>query len=330
VECARQGIPLQGIFHDWHKFLPSEFIPYYHHFGGEIKRGRDESGYYKADDISVGLVHLSTCKKSRRDQLDRESLWAANGSAKSNARSIRDKSEIRIDEELRLPERGDTSFESREQTPVLEGREASGRQRLCANKAGRASECQQTRVRVRARTEDGNEAGETYRCSEGIGASQERCEDGQPITEFGAANTVSWSGAIGTGHDSILSRLLASVQAKVSCQVCPKCAAEEFDLAWLLHISRARHHWQFWILPRDEDSTGAPTGMKVYEMPLKYRKEMLADWIGAGKAQGTKGVQFWWEKNKGKMILGPETRAWLQDEIDLIMQAEGCGESPLA
>lgn len=157
VECAKQGIPLQGIIHDWHKFLPSEFMPYYRHFYGDIHRGRDESGYYKPTDT------------------------------------------------------------------------------------------------------------------------------GDP----------------------------------------------EFDYAWLMHVSRGRHHWQFWILPCDEDGTGTPTDMKVYEMPLKYRKEMLADWIGAGKAQGTKGVQFWWEKNKGKMILGPETRAWLQDEIDSITQAAGCVESPL-
>jgi len=155
VECAKQGIPLQGVFHDWHKFLPSEFIPYYRHFHGDIKRGRDESGYYKATDS------------------------------------------------------GDFNF----------------------------------------------------------------------------------------------------------------------DYAWLLHISRSRHHWQFWILPCDEDSTGSPTAMKVYEMPLKYRKEMLADWIGAGKAQGTKGVQFWWEKNKHKMIFGPQTRAWLQHEVDKIIEHAGCSGS---
>lgn len=159
-ECAKQGMPIRGLIHDWSKILPSELVPYYRHFYGDMKRGRDESGYYKATD------------------------------------------------------------------------------------------------------------------------------SGDP----------------------------------------------EFDYAWLLHVSRNPHHWQFWILPCDEDGTGAPTDMKVYEMPLKYRKEMLADWIGAGKAQGTKGVQYWWAKNKSKMVLGTATRAWLDAEINKISQEEPANthvQSPL-
>jgi hypothetical protein len=95
-----------------------------------------------------------------------------------------------------------------------------------------------------------------------------------------------------------------------------------FDLAWLLHVSRNKHHWQFWILPCDEDGTGAPTGMKVHEMPEKYRKEMLADWIGAGKAQGSTGVEFWWGRNKRKVVLGQATRDWLEREIVSCIEEE--------
>lgn len=142
-ECAKRGIVWRGLVHDWSKFLPSEFLPYYRHFYGQQDRGRDETGYYKP------------------------------------------------------AETGDYDFE----------------------------------------------------------------------------------------------------------------------LAWLLHVSRNKHHWQFWILPCDEDGTGAPTDTKIYEMPEKYRKEMLADWIGAGKAQGATGVEFWWERNRSKLLLGPATRDWLEREI---------------
>ncbi len=67
---------------------------------------------------------------------------------------------------------------------------------------------------------------------------------------------------------------------------------EAFDFAWLLHQKRNKHHWQWWCLPNDEG------GIKVLEMPMKSRQEMLCDWRGAGRAQGTPDVLRWYEKNR--------------------------------
>ena len=78
------------------------------------------------------------------------------------------------------------------------------------------------------------------------------------------------------------------------------------DKAWLLHQKRNPHHWQFWILKYDSD------GIKILAMPDKYRKEMLADWIGAGKAQGKPDTKAWYEANKDKMQFHPETRKWIE------------------
>lgn len=76
-----------------------------------------------------------------------------------------------------------------------------------------------------------------------------------------------------------------------------------FDRAWLLHQHRSPHHYQFWILREDSGAT------KVLEMPTKYVKEMLADWLGAGKAiTGRWEVATWYEKNKANIILAPKTR----------------------
>ena len=54
VECFESGIIWRGLTHDLSKFLPSEFIPYANHFyggeGSDIKKGRDETGYYKPTD----------------------------------------------------------------------------------------------------------------------------------------------------------------------------------------------------------------------------------------------------------------------------------------
>ncbi len=85
----------------------------------------------------------------------------------------------------------------------------------------------------------------------------------------------------------------------------------EFDFAWLLHQKRNKHHWQYWICPQDDG------GFKTFEMPMRYRKEMLADWHGAGKAQGKPDVGAWYAKNKGHMILAPETRAWIEEMLGL-------------
>lgn len=84
-----------------------------------------------------------------------------------------------------------------------------------------------------------------------------------------------------------------------------------FDFAWLLHQKRNDHHWQWWILPEDEG------GEKVLEMPLKCCKEMLADWRGAGRAQGTPDTLKWYRANKGKMRLAKNTRGWIEEMIGL-------------
>jgi len=85
-----------------------------------------------------------------------------------------------------------------------------------------------------------------------------------------------------------------------------------FDFAWLLHQKRNKHHWQWWILPEDNG------GVKVLEMPYKYMLEMLCDWKGAGMAQGNKyagGVEAWYWRNRDKMQLHPNTRAYIEQII---------------
>jgi hypothetical protein len=92
---------------------------------------------------------------------------------------------------------------------------------------------------------------------------------------------------------------------------------QRFDFAWLLHQKRNDHHWQWWVLPEDEG------GQKVIEMSDAARKEMVADWFGASRAQGhgglhgPKGVKAWYKKHKGKMLLHDETRKWVERRLGL-------------
>ena len=89
-----------------------------------------------------------------------------------------------------------------------------------------------------------------------------------------------------------------------------------FDFAWLLHQKRNRHHWQWWVLPEDDG------GEKVIDMALPTRKEMLADWRGAGRAQGhteANECRDWFLANKGKMRLHRRTAIWIKQQLDIII-----------
>ena len=90
-----------------------------------------------------------------------------------------------------------------------------------------------------------------------------------------------------------------------------------FDFAWLLHQKRNKHYWQWWILPEDNG------GVKILEMSDKYLREMICDWVGAGKAQGHfplvndkySETKQWYSENKNKMQLHPNTRKRIEKII---------------
>jgi hypothetical protein len=82
-----------------------------------------------------------------------------------------------------------------------------------------------------------------------------------------------------------------------------------FDFAWLLHQKRNKHHWQWWVLPEDEG------GLVALPIPPRYRLEMLADWRGAGRAQGTPDTKAWYLKHRDKMKLDLLTREWIEVQL---------------
>lgn len=46
----------------------------------------------------------------------------------------------------------------------------------------------------------------------------------------------------------------------------------EFDKAWLHHIHNNPHHWQYWVLLKDDGD------IEVLDMPMNYIIEMICDW----------------------------------------------------
>src|SRR5436190_17785335 len=55
---------------------------------------------------------------------------------------------------------------------------------------------------------------------------------------------------------------------------------DAFDAAWNHHQKVNDHHWQFWLLVTDSDEPR----QRPLLMPERCVKEMIADWVGAGKA----------------------------------------------
>lgn len=86
--------------------------------------------------------------------------------------------------------------------------------------------------------------------------------------------------------------------------------ARDFDMAWLIHQHRNKHHWQYWLLVQDSDDD------KILPMPDKCRCEMLADWRGAGRAiTGKDNTKAWYNANQSKMQLHPTTRKWAESQL---------------
>lgn len=80
-----------------------------------------------------------------------------------------------------------------------------------------------------------------------------------------------------------------------------------FDRAWLHHQHTNPHHWQHWILREDG------VAVKTLPIPEHFVREMVADWMGAGRAiTGRWEVADWYATNREKIVLHSETRALVE------------------
>lgn len=92
----------------------------------------------------------------------------------------------------------------------------------------------------------------------------------------------------------------------------PLAAKLAFDTALFHHQKRNKHHWHYWIFTMYDSSDSV-----ALEMPMKYTREMLADWRGASRAQGFNGttdLRDWYLEriDRFEKVLHPDTREWLE------------------
>jgi hypothetical protein len=85
-----------------------------------------------------------------------------------------------------------------------------------------------------------------------------------------------------------------------------------FSKAWLHHQNRNDHHWEYWI-NRSEQSGALP-------MPEMAIREMVADWLAAGKVYAGSwpdlGNFVWFRKNAHRMNMNLITWRKLQEVLD--------------
>ena len=77
-------------------------------------------------------------------------------------------------------------------------------------------------------------------------------------------------------------------------------ATKRFDAAFLRHIHKNPHHWQYWVLIHDDPEEK----FEAIEMPLVYIFEMICDWwTFSWKANDLLEVFQWYEDHKKHIIL---------------------------
>ena len=92
---------------------------------------------------------------------------------------------------------------------------------------------------------------------------------------------------------------------------------KDFDRAWLLHIHRNPHHWQYWILIKDD-----PNEKETYiDMPDCYIIEMICDWWSFSWRSGELNEIFnWYNNHKSHIKLSDYTRNKVEKILELIKE----------
>lgn len=88
---------------------------------------------------------------------------------------------------------------------------------------------------------------------------------------------------------------------------------QDFNYAWLNHIHRNPHHWQYWILNNDNKELGE----MVLDMPINYIIEMICDWWAFSWPKGDLYEIFkWYDERKDYIKLSEKTLKTLEDILN--------------
>lgn len=92
---------------------------------------------------------------------------------------------------------------------------------------------------------------------------------------------------------------------------------QDFKRAWLLHIHRNPHHWQYWILVNDDPDESE----NLIEIPYNYIIEMICDWWSFSWTKGELYEIFgWYEEHKNYIKLHPKTKSTIEAILNQIKE----------
>jgi len=83
-----------------------------------------------------------------------------------------------------------------------------------------------------------------------------------------------------------------------------------FQKGWCFHQKRNKHHWNYWV------SVTRKNEIKALAMPLKYVKQMIADWSGMSRKFGDTPISYFL-KHKDSMILHDETITKIENILNI-------------
>lgn len=96
-----------------------------------------------------------------------------------------------------------------------------------------------------------------------------------------------------------------------------------FHRAFLMHMHRNPHHWQYWVLT--SDNAGEPE--RYIEMPLPYIFEMICDWWSFSWRSGDLTEIFkWWDEHKDHIRLHKKSRRTVEKILEEMKKAMGVTE----
>lgn len=97
----------------------------------------------------------------------------------------------------------------------------------------------------------------------------------------------------------------------------------DYRRAWLLHIHRNPHHWQYWVLINDDPKEGEI----VLDMPYNYILEMICDWWAFSWQKGNLNEIFnWYNEHKDYMKLSPKTRKTVDSILEKMKEKLRAGQ----
>jgi len=326
LECFKTGLITQGIFHDCSKLLPSEFFPYMYHFYGKKKdrpRGKQKEGYYKP--TNTGDLKFDTAwlfHQNRNKHHWQFFCLASDSDVKCNCggeiinwNKVREPKNV-IDVDLKDPSKifqslqnqmaiigsyvkniGENIARSKEfflikDIQTIGKKDTQKTKKVTKEELGKVTKkkgylalsIMEELLQNVAAVEKNilNFLQLTTLMEEGI-STEDNFEKKEVISLDGSLKKVSQKDLEFYATTAIQQLDITDIAPT---GICDKCGKYSYNLVCL-------------------------------PMPKKFFKEMICDWIGAGKAQGYGNNTVWWyNKYKNKMMMEASTREMTKKAIN--------------